>query len=65
LVEYKKYIAGKSSFLTKDRIKKLEKIGIEWTPRENVYKGRLEELQEYKDADGHCNVPGKYTKNKQ
>jgi len=55
--EHKKYIAGKSYTITKDRIKKLEKIGIEWTPREIVYEDRLEELQEYRDANGDCNVP--------
>jgi len=27
---------------------------------EIVYKGRLEELREYKNANSHCNVPTKY-----
>jgi len=64
--EYKKYLEEKSfSTMTPDRIKKLNDIGIEWNPRENVYELRLSQLREYKVATGHCNVPLRYTENPQ
>lgn len=42
----------------------LEKIGIKWSPRKDIWDVRLEELKLFKFQHGHCNVPKRYEPNK-
>lgn len=49
--------------LTDDRIRRLESIGFVWSLRDDWQK-HYEELLEYKQEHGNCNVPARYTKNR-
>jgi superfamily II DNA or RNA helicase len=51
--------------LTKDEIERLEDIGFIWDVLDLKWEGMFEELKEYKSKHGDCNVPNKYTDNKQ
>jgi len=65
---YRKRVEGETSSLTEDRIKSLEELGFVWSMKKPVSEGRakilqaqweqrLQELQEYKQVHGDCNVP--------
>ena len=54
--EYKKKLGGLRSSLTKDRLEKLEKIGVEWDMFTRIWEQRYNELIEFKKLHGHCNV---------
>jgi len=51
--------------LSKDKIKKLADLGLEWDPMNSAWENMVAELQKFKDKNGHCNVPNDYTENKQ
>jgi len=51
--------------LTKDEIEGLEDIEFIWDVLGLKWEGMIEELKEYKSKHGNCNVPNKYTDNKQ
>ena len=55
---------GKHSHLTEERIKLLEDLGFEWSPQDNSWNDRYDELVEYKAEHGNCLVPQRYSKNK-
>lgn len=70
----KKFDKGaKSPRISRERIEKLDKIGFEWDlsdttrlqPNEEAWDLRYEELKEYKEANGNCNVPDRYPTNPQ
>ena len=47
-----------------ERTTKLESIGFVWNTKEALWKKRLEELNDYKEEYGNCNVPKTYALNK-
>ena len=63
--EKKKYDLGEKSSLTKERIQYLDSIHFCWTPRENLWDLRLQELKEFQEQMGHCLVPTQFSMNRQ
>jgi Helicase associated domain len=49
--------------LTDDRIRRLEGLGFVWSLRDDWQK-HYEELLQYKQEHGHCNVPARYASNR-
>jgi len=50
--------------MSKDRVFKLNSIGFTWEVDPGIrWEIMFEELRKFKDSEGHCNVPGKYSKN--
>lgn len=49
--------------LTDERIRRLESIGFVWSLRDDWQK-HYDELKQYKEEHGHCNVPARYAKNR-
>ena len=62
--QYRLRREGKHSFLTEERIKKLDEVGFEWSPQGNSWNDRYNQLVEYKNEHGNCLVPQRYSKNK-
>ena len=62
--QYRLRREGKHSFLTEERIKKLEDLGFEWSPLGNSWDDRYDELDVYKNKHGNCLVPHHYPDNK-
>ena len=65
---------GKKSQLKDERIKELEAIGFVWSVgqvgntyarKDELWHKRLEELKEYREKHRNCNVPQRYSSNKQ
>jgi len=64
--EQKKFLDdGKTSYMTSHKIVALESIGFRWAkPKGQAsWDERFEELCQYHEEYGHCNVPTKWTKN--
>lgn len=55
---------GKHSTLTDERKEALDDIGFVWSSHTAVWLERLEELRQFKQQFGHCNVPKNYPANK-
>ncbi|GFH61990.1 hypothetical protein CTEN210_18466 [Chaetoceros tenuissimus] len=55
---------GLQSWLTEERVEKLNNIGFVWAPKKDTWHKRLEQLKEFKAKHGHCNVPQGYKSNK-
>lgn len=51
------------SFLTDDRIQRLEEIGFCWNTREATWQLRWKELQDFSNHFGHSNVPARWSEN--
>lgn len=67
-VSYNKVREGKKCSMSADRIEALEKIGFEWSPDlklHDLWQQRYKELIEFKELNGHCNVPQRSQENKQ
>jgi hypothetical protein len=47
----------KNGLLTNDKIRRLDEIGFEWTPRDSVWDEGFRKLLAYKTAHGHLDVP--------
>ena len=62
-LEYKRFKKGEKSYLTNDRIEKLEALRFEFDPVMASWKKRFNELKEYHMINGHCNVPQRYKLN--
>ena len=61
--KYRLFREGKQSSMTPERIQLLEDIGFEWSVKEASNRSwfdNFNELRAYKQAFGHCRVPGKY-----
>jgi hypothetical protein len=56
---------GKRSTMSDERIRALDEVGFVWDSHSAVWEERLNELLEYKRANGHCNVPSRYAENRQ
>ena len=60
--DYRLQQEGKqSSQMTSERVTLLEEIGFVWNLQESAWMARYEELEEYQQSHGHCNVPQDYT----
>ncbi|KAL7523979.1 hypothetical protein ACHAXR_000388, partial [Thalassiosira sp. AJA248-18] len=55
----------KKGTISDDRISRLEKIGFLWGSLEERWNMRYEELKKFKEENGHCNVPYRYSANRQ
>jgi hypothetical protein len=51
--------------LSPERTRRLEALGVAWTPHEARWERRFLELTAFKKHEGHCNVPALYPKNPQ
>jgi hypothetical protein len=62
--QYKRAMAGKSSYMSKQRLEALQKLDFTWSLRDKVeWKLRYEELLLFKSQHGHCLVPSHYEQN--
>jgi len=61
--QYKLMLEGKPSTMTHERVELLERIGFVWDSQGASWYERLAELEEFKNRNGHCNVPSHYGKN--
>ena len=59
--QYKLRLENKSSNMTEERIAMLEKIGFVWDSHVAAWELRMNELINYSEVYGHCNVPATYT----
>jgi superfamily II DNA or RNA helicase len=46
--------------LTPERRNRLEELGFDWEPHAKAWEDKFAELQEFKEQEGHCNVPSTY-----
>ena len=58
--QFKKLQTGKDSFMTEERIVKLDSVGFVWSPFDALWEERFEQLREYQKVYKHCNVPKNY-----
>jgi len=61
--KYRLYQEGRQSSMTPERIKLLEDIGFQWSVKglsNRSWFDNFNQLRAYKQAFGHCRVPGKY-----
>ena len=49
--------------MTEERIGRLNSVGFEWDPNREMWDRRLDELREYWEANGDCNVPNRFKPN--
>jgi len=61
--QYKLMMEGKSSTMTEERVKALDTIGFIWDSQGAAWYEHLSELSEFKQDNGHCNVPSNFVKN--
>jgi hypothetical protein len=54
---------GRPSTMTDERVLALERIGFVWDPHLTSWEDRLGELKEYRQVNGHCNVPSNHQLN--
>jgi hypothetical protein len=54
--QYKRFQEGKQSEMTPERIRLLNKIGMVWSRREELFEDRMKELRDYKATHGHIDV---------
>ena len=62
---YRLYQEGKKSQMTEERMQALEDIGFSWDAQEDIWQQRFNELKEYREKYGDCNVPQKWSENPQ
>jgi len=59
--EYRKYCEGKPTNITQERIDQLkEALGEDWHLLKKQWHQNFELLKQYKQTNGHCNVPREY-----
>lgn len=63
--QYKLWKEGQPSTMTPDRARALSNIGFCWDSQTSCWMERLEELKQFKEENGHCNVPSQYPENPQ
>jgi hypothetical protein len=63
--EYRKMLNGKSSSMTQQRVDDLCRLDFTWAIRDShtSWEDRFNELKEFHNVNGHCNVPKIYSKN--
>lgn len=55
--QYKQKMEGRTQAMPESRIRKLDQIGFVWGAQELLWQTRFHELKDYKQKNGHCNVP--------
>jgi Helicase associated domain len=61
--QYKLMMEGKASTMTPERVKALEDLGFVWDSQGAAWGDRLHELEEFRKAYMHCNVPSNFSDN--
>lgn len=62
--QYKRAMAGKASYMSKQRLEALQKLDFTWSLRDKVeWTLRYDELLLFKSQHGHCLVPSNYEHN--
>lgn len=61
--EYKKRQNGQKNQLTDERVLKLHSLGFEFDVHTTSWEQKYEELCDYRERHGHCNVPASYNEN--
>lgn len=56
---------GQHSTMSKERESALNKLGFVWDPHTAFWEERLRELEQFRQENGHANVPTKYPQNPQ
>ena len=56
---------SKRSTMSDERVSALNEIGFIWDSHSAIWDERLSELIQYKQVNGHCNVPSRFTQNRQ
>ena len=56
-------LEGKPSTMTEDRIAALNDLGFVWNSHEAIWEERWTELNDFKQVNGHCNVPSQFETN--
>ena len=51
--------------MSDERVAALEEVGFVWDSHSAIWSERLQDLVDYKQVNGHCNVPSRYTENRQ
>mmetsp|Transcript_8341 Transcript_8341/g.13050 ORF Transcript_8341/g.13050 Transcript_8341/m.13050 type:complete len:354 (+) Transcript_8341:60-1121(+) len=60
---YSLLMKGKQTSMTVARVKLLEEIGFVWDSHEVVWQDKFNDLLEFKQKHGHCEVPSGYPEN--
>jgi hypothetical protein len=60
---YNLYVKGETTYIMLSRIQKLESLGFEWTSHSVPWEKHFNELADYREIHGHCNVPNNYSLN--
>ena len=65
-MEYKLFRDGRKSSMTGERVHMLEAVGFAWAKRKGpeAWESKYTELELYKNRNGDCLVPTKYSENK-
>lgn len=63
--QYKLKLEKKRSTMSDERVQALEEVGFVWDSHRAIWDERFQELVDYKTVNGHCNVPSRYTANRQ
>lgn len=63
--QYKLKLEKKRSTMSDERVQALEEVGFVWDSHRAIWDERFQELVDYKAVNGHCNVPSRYTANRQ
>ena len=62
--QYKLKCDGRRSTLTDERLKLLNDLNFVWSTQRAIWEEKYNELVEYADVNGHCNVPSNYDANR-
>ena len=62
--QYKLKCDGRRSTLTDERLKLLNDLNFVWSTQRAIWEEKYNELVEYADIHGHCNVPSNYDANR-
>ena len=57
--------AKKRGVVREERIRRLDRLGFEWTPLVTIWNKRFTELADYHERFGNCNVPQEWDENLQ
>jgi hypothetical protein len=63
--QYKLKQQSKRSTMSDERVQALEEIGFVWDSHSACWDEKLEELLQFREVHGHCNVPSRYAENRQ
>ena len=63
--QYKLKKEGQHSNLTDKREMALQELGFVWDSHGAIWEERLNELKQYRESRGHCNVPANFAENRQ